>query len=315
MGFGWSLPGGVNISYSSTATANYLVQWDANVTLQASSYNIGYQTFAGAGGTTTLTASSPQFNDVTSGGAQNVDLPNATTVKVGAQFEVWKRQNNSAITVRDAGGNTVINLSSSVCFVRIICTNNSTANGVWNVVYVGTSESVASSFVMRTSGGQSQFTTCNATTYTTTSASGSTSGSYRLATGDTIGWRNGANNGNLTLAKDASDVFTLQGNALIQNNHINSYTTTATAAGTTTLTNASTHQQWFTGSTTQTVTLPVASTMYALGQTFKIANLSSGALTVNSSGGNLVATVNGSTSVTITCILLSGTSAASWAII
>jgi hypothetical protein len=89
------------------------------------------------------------------------------------------------------------------------------------------------------------------------------------------------------------------------------YTTTATAAGTTTLTVSSTATQFFTGSTTQTIVLPVASTM-TQGQQFTIHNNSSGSLTVNSSGANLVATVNANTTATITCILTSGTDAASW---
>ena len=95
------------------------------------------------------------------------------------------------------------------------------------------------------------------------------------------------------------------------NSHLDGYTTTATAAGTTTLTVASTRLQFFTGSTTQTVTLPVTSTL-VLGQQFIIKNLSSGAVTVNSSGGNAVATVAANTQSVVTCILTSGTTAASW---
>jgi len=89
------------------------------------------------------------------------------------------------------------------------------------------------------------------------------------------------------------------------------YTTTATAAGTTTLTASSTATQFFTGSTTQTVVLPVTSTL-TQGQQFTIHNNSSGNLTVNSSGANLVGTVTANTTVVCTCILTSGTTAASW---
>jgi hypothetical protein len=89
------------------------------------------------------------------------------------------------------------------------------------------------------------------------------------------------------------------------------YTTTATAAGTTTLTAASTQNQFFTGTSTQTVVLPVASTL-VLGAAFSIHNNSTGDLTINSSGGNLVATVTANTTFTFTCILTSGTTAASW---
>lgn len=89
------------------------------------------------------------------------------------------------------------------------------------------------------------------------------------------------------------------------------YATTATAAGTTTLTVGSAAKQFFTGSTTQTVTLPVASTM-TLGQSFDIINNSTGSVTVNSSGGNAVQVLTAGTTARITNILTSGTSAASW---
>lgn len=89
------------------------------------------------------------------------------------------------------------------------------------------------------------------------------------------------------------------------------YTTTATAAATTTLTVASTQQQFFTGSTTQTVVLPVTSTL-VLGQTFRVVNMSTGVVTVNSSGGNAVVAMVALAEVTVTCILTSGTTAASW---
>ena len=89
------------------------------------------------------------------------------------------------------------------------------------------------------------------------------------------------------------------------------YTTTATAAGTTTLTASSTLLQFFTGVTTQTVVLPVVTTL-SLGQRYEIHNNSTGAITVNSSGANLVATVAANTTTVCTCILITGTTAASW---
>ena len=89
------------------------------------------------------------------------------------------------------------------------------------------------------------------------------------------------------------------------------YTTTATAAGTTTLTSASNNQQFFTGSTTQTVVLPVTSTL-ALGLGYLIVNNSTGVLTVQSSGGNTITLVPAGSTVICTCILVTGTTAASW---
>jgi hypothetical protein len=89
------------------------------------------------------------------------------------------------------------------------------------------------------------------------------------------------------------------------------FTSTATAAGTTTLTNTSSYYQLFTGTTTQTIVLPVTSTLQT-GWTFHICNNSTGSLTVNSSGGNLVITVIPGTTVMCTCIGIALTTAADW---
>lgn len=100
---------------------------------------------------------------------------------------------------------------------------------------------------------------------------------------------------------------------IIANNVLDGYTTTATAASTTTLTVASTYQQFFTGTTTQTVLLPVTSTLI-LGQSFSIVNDSTGTVTVQSSGANTIQAQIGSTTAIYTCILTSGTTAASWSV-
>lgn len=93
--------------------------------------------------------------------------------------------------------------------------------------------------------------------------------------------------------------------------NLSGYTTTATAAGTTTLTNTSTYLQIFTGTLLQTIVLPVASTLQT-GWAFKIVNNSTQTLTVNSSGGNAVGSILSGMTAIVTCILASGTTAASW---
>jgi hypothetical protein len=113
--------------------------------------------------------------------------------------------------------------------------------------------------------------------------------------------------GTLPIANGGTNATT----APAANANIQTYTTTATAAGTTTLSNTSTYYQYFTGTQTQTITLPVTSTL-GLGWSFHIANNSTGNLTLNSSGSNLVNTVLPGTTVHVTCILTSGTDAASW---
>ena len=95
-------------------------------------------------------------------------------------------------------------------------------------------------------------------------------------------------------------------------------TSTATAAGTTTLTSTSSNYQLFTGTTTQTIVMPVVTTL-TNGCYFVILNHSSGTLTVNTSGGNLLTTITGGSapsanSRTFMCInTAGGTGTASWA--
>ena len=89
------------------------------------------------------------------------------------------------------------------------------------------------------------------------------------------------------------------------------YSNTATAATTTTLTSASNYYQRFVGVTTQTITLPVTSTL-TTGMAFEIENQSTGNLTINSSGSNLVATVIPGFTVQCRCIGTTLTTAADW---
>jgi hypothetical protein len=89
------------------------------------------------------------------------------------------------------------------------------------------------------------------------------------------------------------------------------FTTTPTTGGTTTLTNTSSYYQQFTGVLTQTIVLPAANTV-TQGWSFHLCNNSTGLITVNSSGGNLVVTIPASTTAMVTCILAGGTGANSW---
>lgn len=97
--------------------------------------------------------------------------------------------------------------------------------------------------------------------------------------------------------------------------NINSgYATTATAAGTTTLTVLSPYWQFFTGSTTQTLVMPVTTTL-SPGISWEIVNNSTGAVTIQSSGLNTITTLAAGNHAIITCILASGTGTASWNVV
>lgn len=94
------------------------------------------------------------------------------------------------------------------------------------------------------------------------------------------------------------------------NSLISNFATTATAAGTTTLVVGSAYAQQFTGSTTQTVVLPDATTL-VVGQSFFIMNRSSGVVTVNASGGGLVKAMAASSQMLVTVTSI-GTAAGAW---
>lgn len=137
----------------------------------------------------------------------------------------------------------------------------------------------------------------------------------QLATGKVIGNLSGSTADPIAVsavaAATASTVVARDSNANVRNNSTASgVATTATAAGTTTLTVASAQFQQFTGSTTQTVVLPDATTLM-LGQSFIISNQSSGAVTVNANGGGAVRTVAALTTAVIT-LIAAGSAAGTW---
>lgn len=99
---------------------------------------------------------------------------------------------------------------------------------------------------------------------------------------------------------------------LSSNNNLPGFLSTATAAGTSTLVIGSAYEQFFTGSTTQTVVLPVVSTL-SNGFSFLITNLSSGVVTVQTSGSNILQAMAANTQMQVTCInTAGGTGTASW---
>lgn len=112
-------------------------------------------------------------------------------------------------------------------------------------------------------------------------------------------------------AATASTVFFRDTNANGKmNNVIENLATTVTAAGTTTLTVASARTQQFTGTTTQTVVLPDATTL-SVGHGFIITNRSTGAVTVNANGGGLLQSLAANSQATITAVTI-GVAAGTW---
>lgn len=86
----------------------------------------------------------------------------------------------------------------------------------------------------------------------------------------------------------------IKGPALIEG-----FSEIATSAGTTTLTKGSQTNQFFTGTSTQTIVLPDATSL-PLGRYFLIQNKSTGNITVNMNGGSLLTTVEPESQVKVT---------------
>ncbi len=107
-----------------------------------------------------------------------------------------------------------------------------------------------------------------------------------------------------TLSRVSAGVMSVEGET------INGYATTATAAGTTTLTITSAKVQYFTGSTTQTVKLPTTSVI--AGQAYIIVNNSTGLVTVQSSGSNTIQILGAGMSATFTALIATPTTATNW---
>lgn len=108
-----------------------------------------------------------------------------------------------------------------------------------------------------------------------------------------------------TSSATASAIAARDANSNVKvNTIIENFTTTVTAAGTTVLTAATSPLQQFTGTTTQTVTLPDCTTL-SIGFQINILNRSTGTITVNNNGGSLqTSIVNGLQSI-LTCTNIS----------
>jgi hypothetical protein len=271
----------------------------------------GYATTATAGGTTTLVAGSAQQQYFTGALTQTVVLPDVTTLALGFSFTIV---NNSSgvVTVQSSGLNTIGTVAAvtSAVFVCILLTGATAAS--WNLMPIPIAP------VLSLTGTASQVTVTPSTGAVTVSLPASVSTSGLQLTGLTASQAvvTDASKNLTSLAytssATASTMISRDASANTNiNNLLEGYATTATAAGTTTLVVGSKQLQYFTGTLTQSVVLPVTSTL-VLGQSFTITNNSTGFVTVNSSGSNVISVLTPGTSGTFTCILTSGTTAASW---
>jgi hypothetical protein len=328
--------GGTGVtSVTTTPTATAFAGWDTNKNLSANNHIQGYTTTATAAGTTTLTVGSTKYQYFTGATTQTVVLPVVTTLVNGQQF-VIVNLSTGVVTVNTSGANTVQAMAANTHLtVTVTNTAGGTGTASWSWSYVP-AQSAALPVTMGGTGQSTALTQwgviyASATTTMASTAAGTagyllTSNATSAPTYQQINLGTSAGlTGTLTAAKGGTGVTAVTtaptatafagwdaNKNLSANNHIEGYTTTATAAGTTTLTVASTYMQYFTGTTTQTVVLPVATTLVN-GFGFQIVNNSSGVVTVQTSGANVVQAMAANTVLNITLInTAGGTGTASW---
>ena len=218
----------------------------------------------------------------------------------------------AAVTNATISGNTITSTVSSGQFVGMQCNDvvtNMTITG--NVIDCGsTAPSYGLNFLGNTTGlvvTGNQFSNIASMVVNLSTSAGATFSDVRVS-GNIVR--------NCGLALGGSGASTAGTNILTDN--APALTSTATAAGTTTLSVDSREVQVFTGSTTQTCVLPTTATIGGLshpvgvGRRWTIINESTGAVTVNASGGATVAVLGTGGSAVFTALQAAPTTAAHW---
>ena len=253
-----------------------------------------------------------------------ITLPAANSVNAGQSLVVQDESGSvttaNYISIAPAGTNNLNGANSAKSFrtayQRIALYSDGVSN--WYYFIKGIAQGGTGTAVVPTNGqlligNGSNYTVANLTAGSNIGITNA-SGAITIALSGTVPVANGGTGvTSVTTVPTASAFAGWDANSnLSANNLINGYATTATAAGTTTLTVASAAQQFFTGTTTQTVALPVVTTL-ANGQQFTIYNLSTGTVTVQTSGGNIVQAMLTNTKLTVTVDNNTlGTGLASW---
>jgi hypothetical protein len=114
-----------------TTGANSVVLRDANQNVSANAFFSNSTTIAAAGTTTTLVASSITNWNVTGSGGQTFQLPDATTLPVGAAFTFNNNQTSGTIVVKNNSSTTITTVQSGG-FVTVYLLANTPAAGTWD---------------------------------------------------------------------------------------------------------------------------------------------------------------------------------------
>jgi hypothetical protein len=121
--------GGTGVTASSGANSVVLRDASGNLTTNAS-FN-GFTSVAASGSTITLTVASTPVYLVTGSGGQVIQLPDATTLPLGAIFSFNNNQSSGAITVNNNSGTLIASIPSGG-YVTVVLNANASAAGTWD---------------------------------------------------------------------------------------------------------------------------------------------------------------------------------------
>jgi hypothetical protein len=276
-------------------------------------------------GNLTLTGSTNTISSTDTNG--NILItPNGTGKTIISSPYIGDSSTTLAEYIYDTVGGAITGTSGQIVVTNSDAGNTSTLSLATTAVSAGSygSATAIPTFTVDAYGRLTAASTATISTTLSIAADSGTTDTVALGV-DTLTFTGGTgldsivSNNNITFNID-STVATLTGSQTLTNKTLTTpvidnikmgYSTTVTAGGTTVLSATSNYRQLFTGTTTQTITLPVTSTLVT-GISFEIENNSTGNLTVNSSGGNLVATVLPGVCVHVLCIGTAATNASDW---
>jgi hypothetical protein len=283
--------------------------------LFANNLYLGFTEITAAAGTSVLTNASADFQHVVGTTTQTIQMPDATTLYKGLAFTVANSSTGSVTITNNASATLDVVVSGSISVLSLM--DNSTSAGTWAAYsYLPSSYNFSTSTAnfggaaltngawnggTITSGyggtGLTTFTGANNAIYST-SSSALAAGTLPVAAGGT----------GVTASSGANSVMLRDANQNVAVNRLNqSNTSTASAAGTTVLTAASSYSQTLTGTLAQTYQMPDATTL-TTGVAFVFNNNSTGLLTLQSAASATIGTITSGGAVEL--VLLDNSTAA-----
>jgi len=118
------------LSYSAVSAVNSLVYRDANQNAFANNFTSKGTNVVSAGSTTILTAASTRLQNLTGSANQTFQLPDATTLSIGARF-TFNNNSTGVLTVTNNGGITIATCPAGGA-IEVFEIAASTPNGAWD---------------------------------------------------------------------------------------------------------------------------------------------------------------------------------------